>query len=135
VFEEVARARSALQQAGGAAAAASANTALSQALGHLFAVVEAYPQLRASESFTSLQRDLGDVEDKIAFARQFYNRNVLEFNTRAETFPGNLVASTLGFSPAEFFESTDDGRAEVTLDLSGPPRARAPEAPPPPSAS
>ena len=135
VFEEVARARSALQQAGGAAAAASANTALSQALGHLFAVVEAYPQLRASESFTSLQRDLGDVEDKIAFARQFYNRNVLEFNTRAETFPGNLVASTLGFSPAEFFESTDDGRAEVTLDLSGPPRARAPEAPLPPSAS
>jgi LemA protein len=135
VFEEVARARSALQQAGGAAAAASANTALSQALGHLFAVVEAYPQLRASESFTSLQRDLGDVEDKIAFARQFYNRNVLEFNTRAETFPGNLVASTLGFSPAEFFESTDDGRAEVTLDLSGPPRGRAPEAPPPPSAS
>ena len=135
VFEEVARARSALQQAGGAAAAASANTALSQALGHLFAVVEAYPQLRASESFTSLQRDLGDVEDKIAFARQFYNRNVLEFNTRAETFPGNLVASTLGFSPAEFFESTDDGRAEVTLDLSRPPRARAPEAPPPPSAS
>ena len=131
VFEEVARARGALQQAGGAAASASANTALSQALGHLFAVAEAYPQLRASESFTSLQRDLGDAEDKIAFARQFYNRNVLDFNTRVEVFPGNLVASTLGFSPAEFFETTDDGRAEVKVDLSRAPRERAPETPPP----
>jgi LemA protein len=131
VFEAVARARSALQQAGGAAASASANTALSQALGHLFAVAEAYPQLRASESFTSLQRDLGDTEDKIAFARQFYNRNVLDFNTRVEAFPGNLVASTLGFSPAEFFETTDDGRAEVKVDLSRASREGTAETPPP----
>jgi len=131
VFEEVARARGALQQAGGAAASASANTALSQALGHLFAVAEAYPQLRASENFTSLQRDLGDAEDKIAFARQFYNRNVLDFNTRVEVFPGNLVASSLGFAPAEFFETTDDTRAEVKVDFSRAPRERAPETPPP----
>ena len=100
VFDEVARARGALHQAGGAAAAAGANTALSQALGHLFAVAEAYPQLRASETFTGLQRDLGDAEDKIAFARQFYNRNVLDFNTRVESFPGNLIASSLGFLPS-----------------------------------
>lgn len=130
VFEEVARARGALQQAGGAAAAATANGALTQALGRLFAVAEAYPQLRASESFTALHRDLGDAEDKIAFARQFYNRNVLDFNTRVEAFPGNLVAGTLGFAPAEFFEATDEGRAEVKVDLSTAPPAQASDTPP-----
>ncbi|RPH85093.1 MAG: LemA family protein [Candidatus Rokuibacteriota bacterium] len=131
VFEEVTLARGALQQARGAAAAAGANTALSQALGHLFAVAEAYPQLRASESFTGLQRDLGDAEDKVAFSRQFYNRNVLGFNTWVESFPGNLIASALGFLPAEYFETTGEGRAEVKLDLSTGRRERAPETPPP----
>ena len=131
VFDEVARARSALHQAGGAAAAAGANTVLSQALGHLFAVAEAYPQLRASETFTALQRDLGDAEDKIAFARQFYNRNVLDFNTRVESFPGNLIASTLRFLPAEYFETADEGRAEVTVSLSPAPRERPSETSPP----
>lgn len=130
VFEEVARARGALQRAGGAAAAASANTALTQALGHLFAVAEAHPQLRASESFAALHRDLGDAEDKIAFARQFYNRNVLDFNTRVETFPGTLVAGALGFSPAEFFETTEEGRGEVTVDFPTARGAQAPQTPP-----
>ena len=131
VFEEVTRARGALQQASGAAAAAGANTALSQALSHLFAVAEAYPQLRASESFTGLQRDLGDAEDKVAFARQFYNRNVLDFNTRVESFPGNLIAGALGFLPAEYFETSGEGRAEVKLDFSTAPREPASETPPP----
>ena len=131
VFEEVTRARGALQQASGAAAAAGANTALSQALGHLFAVAEAYPQLRASESFTGLQRDLGDAEDKVAFARQFYNRNVLDFNTRVESFPGNLIAGALGFLTAEYFETSGEGRAEVKLDFSTAPREPASETPPP----
>ena len=132
VFEEVTRARGALQQAGGAAAAANANNALSQALGHLFAVVENYPTLRASENFTALQRELSDVEEKIAFARQFYNRNVLDYNTRIETFPGVLVASNLGFSAAEFFETGDEWRAEVTvsLTLAQAPRPRPEDAPP-----
>jgi LemA protein len=132
VFEEVARARAALQQAGGAAAAASANNALSQALGRLFAVVENYPTLRASENFAALQRELSDVEEKIAFARQFYNRNVLDYNTRVETFPGVLVASNLGFSAAEFFETGDEGRAEVTVSLAPAqaPRPRPADAPP-----
>jgi LemA protein len=131
VFDEVTRARTAMQQASGAAAAAGASTALSQALGHLFAVAEAYPQLKASESFTSLQRDLGDVEDKVAFARQFYNRNVLDFNTRVESFPGNLIASSLGFLPAEYFETGDADRAEVSLGFSTAPPERAPGTPPP----
>ena len=135
VFEEVARARGALQQAGGATAAASANNALSQALGHLFAVAENYPTLRASENLTALQRELSDVEEKIAFARQFYNRNVLDYNTRIETFPGVLVASNLGFAAAEFFETGDEGRAEVTVSFAS---AQAPGPRPqdvPPSAS
>jgi LemA protein len=135
VFEEVARARGALQQAGGAAAAASANNALSQALGRLFAVVENYPTLRASENFTALQRELSDVEEKIAFARQFYNRNVLDYNTRVETFPGVLVASNLGFSAAEFFETGDEGRAEVTVSLAPAQAPRPRPADTPPAAS
>lgn len=135
VFEEVSRARGALQQAGGAAAAASANNALSQALGHLFAVVENYPTLRASENLTTLQRELSDVEEKIAFARQFYNRNVLDFNTRIETFPGVVVASNLGFSAAEFFETGDEGRAEVTVNLAPAQASRPRPGEAPPSAS
>ena len=102
-----------------------------QQIGLLFAVAEAYPQLRASESFTGLQRDLGDAEDKVAFSRQFYNRNVLDFNTRVESFPGKLIASAHGFVPAEYFETTGEGRAEVKLDLSTGRRERAPETPPP----
>src|SRR5436309_70863 len=87
VFEQVARARGALQQAGSAGQAGTANTLLTQALGHVFAVAEAYPQLRASENFMSLRNDLRDVEEKIAFARQFYNRNVLYYNTPIDTYP------------------------------------------------
>ena len=107
-------------------------TCAEPALGHLFAVVENYPTLRASENFTALQRDLSDVEEKIAFARQFYNRNVLDFNTRIETFPGVVVASNLGFSAAEFFETGDEGRAEVTVNLAPAqaPRPRPADAPP-----
>jgi LemA protein len=135
VFEEVSRARGALQQADGAAAAASANNALSQALGHLFAVVENYPTLRASENLSTLQRELSDVEEKIAFARQFYNRNVLDFNTRIETFPGVVVASNLGFSAAEFFETGDEGRAEVTVSLAPAQASRPRPGDAPPSAS
>jgi LemA protein len=112
VFEEVARARGALQQAGSAGKAGTANNLLTQALGHVFAVAEAYPQLRASENFMSLRNDLRDVEAKIAFARQFYNRNVLDYNTRIDTYPDALIARTFDFAPAEFFEADDDGRAE-----------------------
>jgi LemA protein len=124
VFEEVARARGVLQRAGGAGQTASANNMLSQALGHLFAVVESYPELRASDNFMSLHRDVLDVEEKIAFARQFYNRNVLDYNTRIETYPDALVAQGFDFKPAEFFEADDEGRAEVRINF-----ARQPDRP------
>ena len=131
VFEQVARARGALQQAGGAGQAGTANTLLTQALGHVFAVAEAYPQLRASENFMSLRSDLRDVEEKIAFARQFYNRNVLDYNTRIDTYPDALIARNFDFAPAEFFEADGDGRAEVKISFAHQPAGREQAASPP----
>ena len=123
VFEEVARARGALQKAGSAAQAGTANSLLTQALGHVFAVSEAYPQLHASENFMSLRSDLRDVEEKIAFARQFYNRNVLDYNTRIDTYPDALIARNFAFAPAEFFEAGGEGRAEVKVSFARQPGA------------
>jgi LemA protein len=129
VFDEVARARSAVQQARGPAAAAAANETLTAALTRLLAVAEAYPQLRASENFAGLQRDLADVEDKIAFARQFYNRNVLAYNTSTETFPAVVVARRFGFEPADFFGAAEGGRSEVAVSFTGANRTVPPSAP------
>lgn len=115
VFNEVARARGALQKAGGAGESANANETLSQAFIRMFAVAENYPQLRASESFIALRNDLSEIEEKIAFARQFYNRNVLDYNTRLETYPDAIIASNFDFAPAEFFEAEPEARSEVRM--------------------
>jgi LemA protein len=131
VFEEVSRARGALQKAGSAGQAGTANNLLTQALGHVFAVAEAYPQLHASENFLSLRSDLRDVEAKIAYARQFYNRNVLDYNTRIDTYPDALIARNFDFGPAEFFEANDDGRAEVTISFARHPAGQEQPATPP----
>ena len=104
---------------------------LTQALGHVFAVSEAYPQLHASENFMSLRSDLRDVEEKIAFARQFYNRNVLDYNTRIDTYPDALIAHNFDLAPAEFFEADGDGRAEVKISFPRPSAAREQTASPP----
>jgi len=133
VFEEVARARGAVQQAGGAGQAANANNMLSQALLRVFAVVENYPQLRASDNFLSLRGDLADAEEKIAYARQFYNRNVLDYNTRIETYPDVLIAGNLNFTAAEFFRTDEEGRAEMRISFSR--RPAAPEQPASPPAA
>jgi LemA protein len=77
---------------------------LGQALGRLFAVAEAYPELEASANFLELQRELTETEDRIAAGRRFYNGNVRALNTRVESFPSNIVASTFGFTRAEYFE-------------------------------
>jgi len=104
---------------------------LTQALGHVFAVAEAYPQLHASENFMSLRSDLRDLEAKIAFARQFYNRNVLDYNTRIETYPDALISRNFNFAPAEFFETDDDGRADVKISFARQPAgAEQPASPP-----
>jgi LemA protein len=123
VFNEVARARGALQRAGGAGEAGSANETLSQAFSRMFAVAENYPQLRASEGFIALRNDLCEIEEKIAFARQFYNRNVLDYNTRLETYPDAIIASNFDFAPAEFFEGEPQARSELQMTFTRQPAA------------
>src|SRR2546427_5576913 len=100
VFEGVTRARQQAIAAGAKVnARAAAETVLTQALRSLLAVIEAYPILRASESILALQEELSSTENRIAFARQFYNDSVMEYNTARSTFPRNLVAGPFGFRP------------------------------------
>ena len=108
VFDEVTMARAALQHAGTPGAAADANEGLSAALGRLFAVAEAYPELQASENFLQLQADLTDTEDKISAARRYYNSTVMHFNTAIQSIPWLLVARPFGFSAKEFFSAQGD---------------------------
>jgi LemA protein len=120
-FEEVTRARSAVEQAGTVPDAAAANNMLTGALRHLFAVAEAYPQLQAAENFRQLQAELSDIEEKIAYARQFYNTNVLDYNNRIQTVPTVFFSGMFGFAPEEFFETDEEGREEVKVDFSARP--------------
>jgi len=112
VFENVSAARSAAISAQGPAAQAQAETALSGALGRLFAVAEAYPQLRAVESFTQLQQELANTEDQIAASRRIYNGNVQAYNTKIQVFPNSLLAGPFGFTRREFFEIEDPADRE-----------------------
>ncbi len=113
-FEAVVQARNSAMAAHGPAAQAEAENLLSGALKQLFALAEAYPDLKASANFQQLQRDLGDVENKLAAARRFFNNAVSELNTAVESFPAVLFARSLGFSQKEFFDVGDADRK--TLD-------------------
>jgi LemA protein len=115
VFDEVTRARSALQQAGTPGAAAEANAGLTVALGRLFAVAEAYPDLKASENFLRLQDDLTDTEDKISAARRYYNATVMRFNTMVQSFPWLLFAGPFRFRAREFFSAEDTAAPQVSF--------------------
>jgi len=115
VFENVTKARSALMKAETPKEKADAGNMLSGALKSLFAVAEAYPQLQASENFRELQRQLEDTEDKIAYSRQFYNSNVLDYNTKIKVFPSNLIANFFGFKAVEFFETSEEERKNVKV--------------------
>jgi LemA protein len=115
----VMEARSSAMRATGPADAGQKEGALTQALGRLFAVAEAYPQLRANENVKMLQEELAGTENKIGFARQFYNDIATKYNIRRETFPTNVIANTFNFQRAELFEITDAAeRAVPTVDLS-----------------
>lgn len=103
VFENVTKARSALMTAQTLKDKSDANNQLVTALKSILAVAEAYPQLRASENFKSLQEELTDTEDKVAYSRQFYNNVVMDYNTSLKVFPNVIFASMLNFKPAEFF--------------------------------
>ncbi len=118
-FEEVTKARAALEQAGNVQDAAAANNMLTVGLRHLFAVAENYPQLQAAENFRQLQTELADIEEKIAFARQFYNTNVLDYNNRIGTVPTAFIANMFRFTPEIFFEAEEEARAEVKVDFTG----------------
>ena len=108
----------AVAAAGGSVADRSrTESALSGALSNLFAVAERYPQLRAVESVQLLQEQLTSTENRIAAARRFYNDEVMKFNTVQATFPRNLLAGILGFSPAVMFSAEDTERANITLGL------------------
>lgn len=122
VVEGVTAARAAaLAPASGPAEQAARENGLTQALGRLFAVAEAYPQLRASEVFLQLQTELATTEDRIAAGRRFYNANVRALNTATEQFPSNVVAGSFGFSRAEYFETDDVARVAPRVDFGGTP--------------
>jgi LemA protein len=112
-FEAVTNARAAAQNAKGPAESAQAEGILSQALGRLFAVAEAYPELRATENFQQLQAQLSDTENKVAVSRQIYNDTVLTYNNAIQTFPGVALAGTFGFAKREFFEVEDEAQREA----------------------
>ena len=116
-FERVIAARNAAQAAQGPAEQAQAENLLTGALRQLFALAEAYPELRASENFASLQAELAETENKIAVSRQIYNDTVLSFNNKVQQVPTNFVASMFGFSAREFFEAGDEAEEAPKVDF------------------
>ena len=138
-FDAVTKARTAAQQAEGAAQQAQAEGILTAALGRLFAVAEAYPQLRASENFQALQGELSSTENRIQVVRQTYNENVRVYNERVQSVPSNIIAGMFSFELEEFFEIGDAERATVEqapdVNFGSQPPASAPPAAPtqPPS--
>ncbi len=117
-FEEVTKARAAAQQAQGVEQQAQAENVLTAALGRLFAVAEAYPQLRATENFQQLQAQLADVEQNIVVSRQVYNDTVLTYDNALETVPTNIIAGLFNFSPRAYFETEDATREAPSVQFS-----------------
>ena len=111
-FQNVTEARAAAQRAQTPADAAQAEGLLSQALGRLIAVAEAYPELQADENFRQLQTELAETENRIAVSRQVYNDTVLTYNNAIQTVPGTFVAGPFGFAGREFFDVDDDAQRE-----------------------
>jgi LemA protein len=117
-FEEVTEARTRAQQAEGVEEQAQAENVLTAALGRLFAVAEAYPELRATENFQQLQAQLADVEQNIVISRQVYNDAVLSYENALETVPTNIVAGLFNFRPREYFETEDVTREAPSVQFS-----------------
>jgi LemA protein len=142
VFERVTQARAAAMRAQGPEQQAQAENMLTSALRGLFAVAEAYPQLRANENFIQLQAELGNTEDRIQNSRRLYNTNVRDYNSRVQSVPSNVIASMFRFNEEEYFEIEERDRSTLEeaprVDFRG--QAAAPElprtegGPPPPPA-
>jgi LemA protein len=125
-FQRVTEARAAAMQAQGPAEASQAEGMLSQALGGLRVVAEQYPELRATENFQQLSRNLSELEDEIQASRRIYNSNVQAYNTKIQIFPNSVVAKQGGFTPREFFEIEDAAEREpVAVSFTQPPAAPA----------
>ena len=112
-FEKVTQARAAAMQASGPAEASQAEGQLTAALGGLRVVAEQYPQLRATENFQQLQRQLSELEDEIQASRRIYNSNVQQFNTRIQQFPASIVAGQMNYSEKEYFSIEEPSEREA----------------------
>ncbi|MBN2067156.1 MAG: LemA family protein [Candidatus Diapherotrites archaeon] len=119
VLTDVTKARTAIMSAKNPAESAKADNMLAGALKTIFAVAEAYPKLQASENFKSLQEEFATTENKIAYARQFYNDSAMQFNTAIAQVPGNIVAAIFGLAkPRQYFEIAEADRKPVKADFS-----------------
>lgn len=117
VFEDVTKARTAAMNAGGIAQKAEAENMLADTLKSLFAVSEAYPDLKANQNFMQLQSEVTDTEDKIQAARRFYNGNVRDYNTKLQVFPTNMLGGMLGFKNRDFFEVANQAEVEKPVEV------------------
>jgi len=117
VLQNVTKARSVAVAAQGPAEAARAEAGLTRALAGLYAVMENYPDLKANQNVSQLQEELTSTENKVAFARQYYNDSVMVYNTKTEVIPTNIIAGIAGFQRAEFFEAPEEEKAVPKVDL------------------
>lgn len=117
LLTEVTKARTSLMNAHTTREKAKSDNMLSDALKSLIAISENYPNLKASTNFLELQEELSDIEAKIAYARQFYNSNVQDYNSRLAAFPGSMIGNTFGYRPEEFFTARDSEREVVKVSF------------------
>jgi LemA protein len=118
-LENVVKARNLAMSASGTADQAAAENMITGALKSVFALSEAYPDLKANQNFLNLQEELTGTEGRIAYARQFFNDMVVRFNTKIQRFPANILAGRLGFTQREYFEVEESARGPVQVDFGG----------------
>lgn len=116
-FNQITQARTSMSNATTVGEVAEADNMLTDALKSLFAVAEAYPDLKANQNFLELQSELSDTEDKISYARQFYNDTVLKYNNSCQQFPSNIIAKLFHFKESEFFETQETVRAAPKVEF------------------
>ena len=117
LFEKVTEQRAKLVSAKSVEDKAKLNNQLTETFKSIFAVAESYPDLKASQNFLELQQEVSDTENKIAYARQFYNSNVLDYNTKLKIFPNVLIANLFKFKDAEFFAANEEERKHVKVNF------------------
>lgn len=116
-FNQITQARTSMSNATTVGEVAEADNMLTNALKSLFAVAEAYPDLKANQNFLELQSELSDTEDKISYARQFYNDTVLKYNNSCQQFPSNIIAKLFHFKESEFFETRETVRVAPKVEF------------------